>query len=637
MKRLFLLIGLLLSLSPLFGQLLLTPVVDSIPMRDNKVMPVDIFLPGTTQAYPVIFIQTPYNRQLFRFGLPLGVGTALSTSHYVFVTMDWRCFYGAAGACVAQPKRGEDGYDAIEWIAQQPWCNGKIGTWGPSALGVIQYQTARENPPSLDCICPVVADPVTSYQTYYPGGCYREEYVDQLDALGFGTGPLVQAYPVDNVIWQFSETNSWYPQDIKVPAFMIGGWYDHNIDGMIKFMDGLKAQGDPLVRDKHKILVGPWAHGGHGTAAPGSGIQGEMSYVKEAPLANQEANRFFDYYLRGIQNGWDQDSAYRFTLTGMESFLPGNPLVYGENSYPGSLGKNPQKIYLQPDGTMKFNYPSASGPAWSSYQYDPRDPSPTHGGPTLRVDQLQGPYDQKDTVESRNDNLVFRTQFGNFGWACIAGKPKLRLYVQSNCKDTDFMVRLTQENADHPSMLLIDGAFRARFRDGFTAADTSVMDTSVVYPIDIDLPPIATTMWGDEHLRLIITSSNYPRFALNLNNGGPMYVAGDTLVATNKIYHSPTYSSYLEVSVSLAIGRGEELPPAFVRVYPNPTQGLVQIELDRPDEGTYRLLDLQGKLLLEGNYHGKGFDLDLSQQPAGLYLLSLSGRLGKTVEKIVKE
>ncbi len=110
-----------------------TPKALQIPMRDGKTLAADLYSPDTTRALPVIFIQTPYSKLGFNLlGLPLGVDKEIENSDYAFVVMDLRGFFASIPAFVLGSNDGEDGYDAIEWIAQQPWCNGKIGTWGPS-------------------------------------------------------------------------------------------------------------------------------------------------------------------------------------------------------------------------------------------------------------------------------------------------------------------------------------------------------------------------------------------------------------------------------------------------------------------------------------------------------------------------
>ena len=127
---------------------ILTPIVDSVTMSDGKKLLADIYIPVGMTSGPVILIQTPYNRLYYRLiGLPLGIGMDVDSSNYIFVITDWRGFYGSTSAMTASPpSRGIDGKSTVDWIAAQPWSNGKVGTWGPSALGKVQFQTAKENP-----------------------------------------------------------------------------------------------------------------------------------------------------------------------------------------------------------------------------------------------------------------------------------------------------------------------------------------------------------------------------------------------------------------------------------------------------------------------------------------------------------
>lgn len=126
-----------------FNGTILTPVTDSIPMRDFKKLAADIYIPNTTNTFPTILIHTPYNRKIYRsIGLPVNIGFDIASSNYAYVIADWRCFYGSTDACapnVTIKKRGEDGYDIIEWITNQSWSDGQVGTYGGSAVVPIKY------------------------------------------------------------------------------------------------------------------------------------------------------------------------------------------------------------------------------------------------------------------------------------------------------------------------------------------------------------------------------------------------------------------------------------------------------------------------------------------------------------------
>lgn len=618
---------LILGLLPfaLFAQLL-TPTVDSIPMRDGKKLAVDIFIPSGGGQRPTILIQTPYNRLFARAGLPLGVGLNINSSNYNFVTLDWRGFYGSSGALNGVPNRGEDGYDAVEWIASQTWSDGQVATWGPSALGKVQFQTAKENPPHLVCIVPLVAGPQFNYNEYYPGGVYRTEYVQQLDALGFGLSTTLLANQVYNVTWQFAENQNYYPTQIKVPTFMIGGWYDHNVEVMLQFFNGIQAQSPVNVRDKHKLLMGPWGHGGTGSASVGGVTQGELSYPDGAGWSDSLAIMFLDYYLLNTQNGWDANQ----------------PVIYfqmGENNwYQGATWPtqttSPVKFYLESNNGLSTTAPVSANSA--SLVYDPRDPSPTVGGSTLNQALFQGPADQAPAVESRGDVFTF-TSAAFFADAVMKGAAKAVLYVESDRTDTDFVVRLTEVYPDGRSMLLSESIQRMRFRDGYSAGDTSLIIPNSVYEITIELPDIANTFVTGHKVRVDITSSNYPRFDANLNNGMAMYVAGDTLVATNTVHFSPQYPSHIELPLENFTTVSEVSKNDLFTLYPNPANNEVSIKLNIAEKAEIEVLDITGRTVYTETIpaNAKQVVFNTSAFQAGTYFVRLKTNGTETSQKLV--
>ena len=619
----------------------LTPEVIEIPMRDGKSLKADIYLPDTVGNYPVILIQTPYSRLLFRAGLPLGIKKNIHTSPYAFVIVDWRCFYGSAAACILNPNRGEDGYDVVEWIANQSWSNGKIGTWGPSALGKIQFQTARENPPSLDCIAPVVAASQTEYLEIYPGGVARTEYIEQLDGLGFGLSGIYYANPVKNIIWDITENSTFYPDQISVPTFMIGGWYDHNVKPSIDLFEALQNQSDPSVRNEHRLLMGPWVHGGTGPAFVGSSQQGELDYPMAAGWNDSLAMIFFDYWLRDSTNGWNLTPKVQY-------FQMGENIWQNSASWPPP-GIFEQDFFFHKNGSIQ-SFSEESNEGQVSFNYNPNDPSPTHGGPTLNLQLTQGPLDQSATVENRDDAMIF-TSDPLTKPLVIKGRPRLELFVSSDRIDTDFAVRLTHVYPDGRSMLLADGIQRMRFRNGYYAADTMMMTPGEIYSISIELPDIGHTFPTGHQVRTIITSSNYPRFNRNMNTGGEMYPNGngDTLVnpliAHNTIHLNSDHPSKVVFpvvdSVFTSIDVNEENPP--MAIYPNPTEGQIRVNIPESFTGKVDILliDLAGSIVLrkKGAESLSGeLELDLSKLANGPYFLNIQqkrkGSLGEDFKAV---
>jgi len=537
----------------------LDPEVVSIQMRDSKYLAADVYVPDTEFARPTILIQTPYNKLYYRYGLPLDIGINISESPYNFVIVDWRGFYESSAAMVTNPKRGEDGYDVIEWIITQEWSDGKVGTWGASALGKIQYETAKEQHPAHICAVPLVCTPEYLYQTYFPNGAYRTEYVEQLDALGFGMSTTLLANPHYNLTWQYVENLYSYPEQIKIPMLLIGGWYDHNIIEMIKLFNDLRDLSDISVRDQHRFLIGPWAHGGFGPTQVGTEQQGELFFSEAAGWSNDKAVDFFAYYLLDADNDWLGNSVYQY-------FQMGDMMWHNSDVWPPQELQS-IKLYLREGGELATN-PSESSESFSTLIYDPKDPSPTVGGATLKQGLGQGPYDQSPVVESREDILIFTSDILDQALT-HKGKAKIKLFVSSDRFDTDFAVRLCDVYPDNRSMLLNDNIFRMRFREGFNVTDTVFMQHDEIYEIEIELPDLAHTFLPGHRVRLDITSANYPRYNNNINNGGEMYVEGDSLIATNLVYHNSSKNSYIEFFIEQTndiAGQKDSL----TSIFPNP-------------------------------------------------------------------
>jgi predicted acyl esterase len=552
---------------PLFAQLNPEPI--NIPMRDGQELAADLYLPNQTDSFPVILIQTPYNKNFYKFvGLPLGIGYGLDDSPYAFVILDWRCFWGSIGACTLNPNRGEDGYDAVEWIAEQSWSDGKVGTWGPSALGGVQFSTAYEQPPHLVCAVPEVAAPWETYHKYYPGGSIKVEQMETLQFL-FGDFSLVINNPYYNLLWQIAEGSTMKPESVEVPMLLVAGWFDHNTEWDMILIDTLANASPTAVKDQHKILIGPWVHGGTGQAAVGTEQQGELSFPEAAGWNHLLETEFFDYHLRGIANGWDERERYIY-------------FQMGDNIWEESEVWPPEEVqyhtlFLFKNGEI-LPYQSDVGLDKSSFFYDPEDPSPTIGGKTLNDDLLQGPYDQSAEVESRPDVLLFSTPVLEDPLE-VQGKIKTRLYVSSDRPDTDFTLRLTDVYLDGRSILLGESILRMRFREGFTEDDESFLTPNEVYPITLEFDDLAHTFLPDHQLRLIVSSSNYPRYNRNMNTGGEMYPNDniDTLVnpniAENTLYFNPVWPSAIELPLANPISSVVHVKEKELEldVFPNPS------------------------------------------------------------------
>lgn len=498
----------------------------SIPMRDGKYLAADIYTIDTLTPKPTILIHTPYNKNLYRLVIGMEESQVpFDSINYNYLVADWRGFHGSRDADSAGYDRGLDGYDLVEWIATQSWSDGHIGTWGASALGIIQFMTAKHRPPHLMCCLPIVADGKTAYTDYYYGGDYLKELTEMRDSLGFIYKNLVLQYYTYGLFWTLLEASTNYPDSISVPMLLITGWYDHNDDGPLNMFHALRDSSAPSVRDKHKFMVGPWTHSGVGKLE-----QGELTYPNAVDSLKEISFRIFDFYLREIDNSYEEEPTIRYYNMGENEWKTTDDW--------STVSDRTDTLYLLENGLISDDPPGTANPP-DSFYYDPKNPCPSFGGNRFNPfnsSVIVGPRDQRDSIESRSDVLLYSTPTLTEPLS-IAGKIQVKLSVSSDCEDTDFGVRLCDVYPDERSMLITEGIRRMRFRNSLSMEE--LMIPGNVYEATIELKNIAYTFLSGHKLRIIISSSDYPIFHANLNNGGAPYEPGDTVTALNKVYHSP--------------------------------------------------------------------------------------------------
>ena len=605
----------------IFAQM--TPTLNEIwiPMRDGDSLSADVYIPAGTVQGQVILVQTPYNKNPFQFGLPLGIGQNLDSQPYIWVIVDWRGFYASNGADVSSVNRGEDGYDVCEWISQQSWFADRIGTWGPSALGKIQYQTAHEQHPNHTCAVPIVAHPHSSYDDYYTGGVLEKARLQQLDALGYGISPFVLANPYYNTTWQFAENNTWYPEEIVIPTLQIGGWYDHNIDKMLDWYEACRNLAETSVRDEQWLLVGPWVHGGHASATPGGSQQGELFYPNAENVNNTMALEFFDHYLLLQNNGWQNNDKIRYYEMGENVWLTSNATRVDVATY--------DELFLSSGNSLSGSVGTSS----TSFVSDPNNPSPTIGGATLSPNLDQGPFDQS-TLDSRSDILTFTSDALLMDVTAI-GNVQLNLFVESNQPDGDVSVRLVDVYPDGTNMLITDGIQRMRFRNGYTQADETFISAGVVYELNVTLAATNYTWKTGHKLKIYIGGNSSTRWDVNLQNGGALNVPGTSNLATITIHHNSAYPSKISLpGNNPLLSLNENEINEEVIIYPNPAKDILTVKSTENILGM-KLCDISGKeVLMEELKDGK---VRVSHLKTGLYFVSVETSKGRFVKELVME
>ncbi len=232
--------------------------------------------------------------------------------------------------------------------------------------GRIQYSVANEQPPHLDAIAPLVSADGFSYDIFYYGGVLKKGYVDMLGVVGFGAQRKVRSHPIDNEFWQNVKQKTRHTDRIRVPVLMLTSWYDLSADTVIEGFTEFQRHGTSVTRDNSKLWIGPWQH-----VAIGKLRQGELEFPEAEGVGATVSTRFFDHYLRGLENGWQKESAVTYLRMGHNEW-------FATDEFPPAT-EGMTSLYLADQGLLKAKSSSESD-ASAAFDFDPDDPSPTLGG-----------------------------------------------------------------------------------------------------------------------------------------------------------------------------------------------------------------------------------------------------------------
>ncbi len=512
------------------GQPLYTKETVMVEMRDSTHLATDVYLPdGGSPPHGAILIRTPYNKN----------GTGMgdwANKGWPSIVQDTRGRFQSEGLDTMFRDDHTDGYDTLAWIAEQNWSNGKVATIGGSATGIVQYLMAGTNPSALTCQYIGAATP-NLYTTIYPGGQFRKNMVESwLEGQG-SSYVLPEIWAHENYTMDFwtnvSLEDNW--QDVNIPAFHLGGWYDCFCQGLLEGFMGYQYQSGPGAIGKSKLVVGPWTH-----TFFGERLQGELLYPENAKdtFTSQYWDELLDQYILEISNDFQNRPTVVYYVMGdvTNSNARGNFWRYADAWPPIH---EDDAWYFQEDQMLSTSAPGSFTPL--TYTYNPNNPVPTRGGTNLYPlpPTLAGPYDQRP-VENRADVLLFTSDVLSEPYEAT-GRIKARLYVSSNCPDTDFTVKLTDVYPDGRSMLIGDGILRMRNRNG--CDHWEFMTPGEIYEIEVDLWS-TSYIWNTGHrIRVAVSSSNYPRYLTNPNTmDGINQNTGYTL-AQNTLYFDSEHPS----------------------------------------------------------------------------------------------
>lgn len=507
----------------------------AVPMRDGLKLGTDVYLPATNGAFPVLLTRTPYNK-----ALGTGQGEDGARHGYATVIQDTRGRFTSEGANLPFDSDVEDGFDTVEWILKQPWCNGKVGTFGGSAGAITQMQLASSGNTNVLSQHLTVGGPSLYFDVVYSGGVFRKALAeDWLRITRFSPDALKlwASHPSYDDYWQARDLTSRYDK-VNAAAVHIGGYFDIFAQGTIDAFVGYQEGGGPGARGKQKLIMGPWTHGVFSEKA------GELTFphAKRPPNNVRDQWRWFDHTLKDVDNGINREPAVTYYVMGDTSDpnAPGN-VWRTANQWPPVIA-TPTPFYLRADRTVSRSKPGPADPL--TYTYDPTNPVPTVGGPELTIPA--GPKDQR-SVESRPDVLVFTSEPLAEPLE-VTGRVRAKLWAASDAPDTDFFVRLCDVYPDGRSFNICDGRLRARFRESFT--QEKLLKPGDVYEFDLDLWSTSIIFNQGHRLRVHVTSSSAPGFDPNPNTGEAFRHSAATRVARNTIYCDVARPSHVLLPVA---------------------------------------------------------------------------------------
>ena len=494
-----------------------------VPMRDGIHLATDVYLPiKFDKPHGGIFLRTPYDKDELYV-----LGVLLALVGWPCVIQDIRGTHASEGTYQGFRYCQTDGPDALEWIGSQEWSNGKVATVGPSALGITQYFTAGANPPELASQGVMVASPNLHKHTVYQGGEFRKQLVEEWLKGQDASYLLEEIFEYENYTLEYWSNVSLEDnlEDINIPAVHMGGWYDIFLQGITDGYNWYQHHGGVGAQGKSKLIIGPWTHEGYIRYQ-----QGELQYPENSMKAIELILLFLEMvakYTMDKDNGFEDRPAVWYYLMGDVDVIdaPGNEWRYADD-WP--IPADYVSWYFHENGVLSKEFPSNYDSL--NYSYDPTNPVPTLGGQNLEMPP--GPYDQTP-IEGRSDVLVFTSEVLTEPYE-ITGPIIAKLFVSSDCPDTDFTVKLTDVYPDGRSMLITDGILRMRNRNGVDHWE--FMQPGEVYEIEVDIWSTSLIFNTGHRIRVAISSSNYPRFLANPNTEDAIYDNSTYNIAQNILY-----------------------------------------------------------------------------------------------------
>ncbi|MDE2904138.1 MAG: CocE/NonD family hydrolase [Chloroflexota bacterium] len=479
----------------------------SIPARDGVQLAADLYLPALNGRqvdgqFPALIERTPYLKDSGRYARK---AHWYARRGYAVVMNDVRGRGRSGGEWYPFAKEAPDGYDAVEWIAVQPWCNGRVGTMGASYAGSDQSALATLNPPHLRA--QVVGQGTSNYliSSMRQGGALEQRFISYAYRMAITSqeagadpdlervlraefervpeilGPPLRFRPGRTALrflplyeqWAWDilthggngpywsqrgyTIDEYWHEHADVPVLFQSGWYDTYPRGAIANFHALRR----LKSSPMSLLLGHWRHGEPTTEETSAGDV-DLGLESALPLYDDLRLRFFDHHLKDLETGLDRDPPVRYFMMGGQIGRP--PADLESRLWHGGRWESADQwpppdtaesaLYLQADGSLDGDPPDKPADP-TRFTFDPRNPVPTTGGSISAAEEAlpSGGFDQRgqpgrfhghhDTLSlaSRPDVLSFETDPFDEPFE-IAGPVEVVLFASSSAVDTDFTAKL---------------------------------------------------------------------------------------------------------------------------------------------------------------------------------------------------
>jgi len=480
----------------------------------------------------VVFDRSPYGENEIERVADIGL-----LFGFVAVRQDMRGTKKSQGNFTIWHHEANDAYDTMQWIVQQPWSNGVVYMTGISADGLNSFAAVEDRPPWLHAQVLIFASSV-GHEVIYPGGALAENL-----AIGwlnktcrYNDGPHaiadLKANEAPGVWWNSLNMTGRY-NDVAWPSVMWAGWYDIFLVGQLLAFDGYQNLANNAFQGQSKIVVDPLGH-----------CQSAAEYFPQNLIAGRSLLPLFlaiDLLTNSTKLSEHTKAVTFYVMGPNELFARGNYWTTLDD-WPEFT---PTAFYLNSSGSLQLTPPAADSDQ-QSFLYDPENPVPTIGGNNLLIEC--GPLDQSDTeAPNRDDVLTFTSDvLADDVW--VTGPLIAQLFVSTNASDTDFTVKLTDVHSDESSLLIQDGIIRMRWRN-LPNPQPEPTVPGQIYEVSVSLWNTSYVFNKGHRIRVSVSSSNYPRFSVNPNNGLALNQTGPVYVAENTVFMSDLYPSAIVLPV----------------------------------------------------------------------------------------